>query len=160
MGQQTNINFTVVPDDGSPAGSGPDEQGAPNFGDIRIGGYNFEDSTLALTYAPPPVNNFSLAGDMMFNTGQSFNISPTYDLFTVAMHEFGHALGLGESGVAGAVMWGTYVGVKKSLATDDIEGIQSIYGGNGPRTPTTCTAGPTPPSGRRRRSTRSSTPRT
>jgi Matrixin len=131
--QQTNINFTVVPDDGSPEGSGPDEQGAPNFGDIRIGGYNFGDSTLALTTLPPPVNNFSIAGDMMFNTGQSFNINQTYDLFTVAMHEFGHSLGLGESSVGGSVMYGTYTGEKRSLATDDIEGIQSLY--SGARTP-------------------------
>ena len=57
-------------------------------------------STLALTYQPPPANNFSIAGDMTFNTGQSFNIGSTYDLFTVAMHEFGHALGLNESSVS------------------------------------------------------------
>lgn len=91
--QQTNINFEVVPDDGAPAGSGPDEQGGTGFGDIRIGGYNFNCSTLALTYQPPQDNNFSIAGDMTFNTGQSFNIGSTYDLYTVAMHEFGHASG-------------------------------------------------------------------
>ena len=82
--QQTNINFAVVPDDGAPAGSGADQQGDPGFGDIRIGGYNFGSSTLALTYQPPPVNNYSIAGDMTFNTGQAFNIGSTYDLFTVA----------------------------------------------------------------------------
>ena len=53
-----------------------------------------------LTYQPPPANNFSVAGDMTFNTGQSFNVGSTYDLFTVAMHEFGHALGLNESSVS------------------------------------------------------------
>jgi hypothetical protein len=131
--QQTNINFTVVPDDGAPEGSGPYEQGDPGFGDIRIGGYNFGDSTLALTAQPPPANNFSLAGDMTFNTGQSFNIGSTYDLFTVAMHEFGHALGLNESSVAGSVMYGTYVGKKTGLASDDISGIRSIYSSNAPR---------------------------
>ena len=89
-----------MPDDGAPEGSGADEQGNPGFGDIRIGGYNFGSSTLALTYQPPPANNFSIAGDMTFNTGQSFNIGSTYDLFTVAMHEFGHALGLNESSVS------------------------------------------------------------
>ena len=125
--QQTNINFAVVPDDGAPAGSGADEQGDPGFGDIRIGGYNFGCSTLALTYQPPPVNNFSIAGDMTFNTGQSFNIGSTYDLFTVAMHEFGHALGLNESSVSNAVMYGTYTGKKTGLASDDIAGIRSIY---------------------------------
>jgi hypothetical protein len=132
--QETNINFEVVPDDGAPAGSGADEQGDPGFGDIRIGGYNFNDSTLALTYQPPSSNNFSIAGDLTFNTGQSFNIGSTYDLYTVAMHEFGHALGLNESSVSDAVMYGTYTGRKTALASDDIEGIRSIYSSNNPRT--------------------------
>ncbi len=132
--QQTNINFAVVPDDGAPSGSGADEQGNPGFGDIRIGGYNFGSSTLALTYQPPSANNFSIAGDMTFNTGQSFNVGSTYDLFTVAMHEFGHALGLNESSVSSAVEYATYTGKKTGLASDDIAGIRSIYSANGPRT--------------------------
>jgi hypothetical protein len=127
--QQTNINFAVVPDNGAPTGSDVDQQGDPAFGDIRIGGYNFGNSTLGLTYQPPPVNNFSIAGDMTFNTGQHFAIGSTYDLFTVAMHEFGHALGLNESSVSNAVEYGTYTGVKSGLASDDIQGIQSIYNG-------------------------------
>jgi hypothetical protein len=132
--QQTKINFVVVPDDGAPEGSGSDEEGNPGFGDIRIGGYNFGSSTLALTYQPPSANNFSIAGDMMFNTGQSFNVGSTYDLFTVAMHEFGHALGLNESSVSNAVEYGTYTGVKTALASDDIAGIRAIYSANQPRT--------------------------
>ena len=47
---------------------------------------------------------------------------------TVAAHEFGHALGLGESSVSTAVMYGTYNGIKQALASDDISGIHSIYG--------------------------------
>jgi hypothetical protein len=132
--EQTNINFAVVPDDGAAVGSGPDEQGNPGFGDIRIGGYNFGSSTLALTYQPPPANNFSIAGTMTFNTGQAFNIGSTYDLFTVAMHEFGHALGLNDSSVSSAVEYGTYTGKKTGLGSDDIAGIESIYSHNGPRT--------------------------
>jgi Matrixin/Bacterial Ig-like domain len=133
--QQTNINFAVVPDDGAPSGSGPDEQGSPGFGDIRIGGYNFGSSTLALTYQPPSANNFSIAGDIAFNTGQSFNVGSTYDLFTVAMHEFGHALGLNESSVSSAIEYPTYTGRKTGLASDDIAGIRSIYSAGAPRTP-------------------------
>ena len=71
---------------------------------------------------------------MTFNTGQSFNIGSTYDLFTVAMHEFGHALGLNESSVSSAVEYATYTGKKTGLASDDIAGIRSIYSANGPRT--------------------------
>ncbi len=130
--QRTNINFVVVPDDGEPTGGGVDQEGDPNFGDIRIGGYNFGNSTLAYTSYPPSVNNFSVAGDIDFNTGMPFNIGSTYDLFSVAAHEFGHALGLGESSVA-SVMYPVYEGVKTVLSADDIAGIRSIYSANLPR---------------------------
>jgi hypothetical protein len=139
--QQTNINFTVVPDNGAAQGSGADMQGDPEFGDIRIGGFNFGASTLALTYQPPQVNNYSIAGDVAFNTGQSYHINTTYDLYTVATHEIGHALGLNESSVSGSVMYGQYQGIKKALTSDDIAGIRSIYSSNGPRTADAYNAG-------------------
>jgi hypothetical protein len=133
--QKTNINFTVVPDDGAPTGSGADQEGDPGFGDIRIGGYNFgNSSTLAWTSYPPSVNDFSIAGDVNFNTALTFNNGSTYDLFTVAAHEIGHALGLGESSTAASnIMYPTYNGVKIGLAPDDIAGIQSIYSSGQPR---------------------------
>jgi hypothetical protein len=134
--QQTNINFVVVPDDGAPSGWGNYEQGDPGFGDIRIGGYAFGCSTLARTYQPPPVNNFSIAGDIAFNTGQKFSIGSTYDLFTVAAHEFGHALGLDHSSATSqAIMFPMYNGIKTSLTSDDTAGIRNIYSGNLPRSP-------------------------
>jgi hypothetical protein len=135
--QQTNINFVVVPDDGAPSGAGADMEGDPNHGDIRIGGYNMgtgNGTPLAWSYYPPSVNNYSIAGDIMFNTGQPFNVGSTYDLFTVASHEFGHALGLGESSVGGSMEYSTYQGVMTALAPDDIAGIRSIYSANGART--------------------------
>ncbi len=130
--QQTNINFSVVSDNGAAEGSGSYQQGDPNFGDIRIGGYDFgNSSTLAETYMPPPINNYSAAGDIMINTdpGVSFKINGTYDLETVMAHELGHALGLLHSSVSNAVMYAVYNGIKQSLTSDDIAGIQSIYGG-------------------------------
>jgi hypothetical protein len=108
------------------------------MGDIRIGGYNFGSgsSTLAQAYEPPPVNNYSLAGDIQFNTGQTFNINgQVYDLFTVAMHEFGHALGLYHSNTISADMYAAYGGAKSAPTSDDIAGIRSIYGNGNPRPP-------------------------
>jgi len=127
--QQTNINFALVTDSGAQAGTGSYEQGDPSTGDIRIGGYSFGTTALGQAYQPPPINNFSIAGDVQFNTGVTFGINRGNDLYTVALHEFGHALGLDESTVVGAAMYPTYSGVKRGLATDDISGIQSIYGG-------------------------------
>jgi matrixin len=129
-----NINFTVIPDSGADSGTGPNQQGDPTMGDIRIGGFDMQDSgLLALAYMPPAVNNFSIAGDIGINTAQPFNInSNDYDLYTVMAHEFGHALGLDHSTDPNAVMYATYLGVDSALGADDIAGIQSIYG---PRQP-------------------------
>ncbi len=132
----TNINFAVVPDDGVAYGTvtGDDEQGDPNIGDIRIGGFQDVGQTyLAQTYQPPPANDFSIAGDDWFNTSQPFNIGSTYDLFTVAAHEIGHALGLGESNVPTAVMAAIYPGLETGLTSDDVQGIESIYSNGDPR---------------------------
>jgi hypothetical protein len=130
--QQTNINFSVVSDNGASNGSGSYQQGDPNFGDIRIGGYDFgNNSTLAEAFMPPPVNNYSIAGDIVINTNPwaNFRINGTYDLETVMAHEIGHSLGLLHSSFSNAVMYSVYNGMKQSLTSDDIAGIQSIYGG-------------------------------
>ena len=123
--QQTNINFAVVPDDGAPAGSGADEEGNPGFGDIRIGGYNFGSSTLALTYQPPPANNFSIAGNMTFNTGPV--VQHRLDVRPVHRGDARvrpRARAWARAASAGSVMYGTYTGTKKGLASDDIAGIR------------------------------------
>src|SRR5205807_2209972 len=57
-----------------------------------------------------------------------------YDLFTVAAHEVGHALGLLHSTIGTAVMYGSYNGVKSALTSDDISGIRSMYSSGNART--------------------------
>ncbi len=129
----TNINFSVVSDNGTGSGGGNYQQGDPGMGDIRIGGSpQGTSSYIAIGDMPPPVNNYSIAGDIMFNTSYGFNINGSaYDLYTVAAHELGHALGLGHSTdpYPLSVMYPYYGGTMHGLGTDDILGIQSIYGG-------------------------------
>ncbi|KAI3357388.1 hypothetical protein L3Q82_015820, partial [Scortum barcoo] len=71
-----------------------------------------------------------------------------YSLFLVAAHEFGHALGLDHSNIREALMYPMYSYVEDfSLHSDDIEGIQYLYGPKTgpdptppqPNTPTTAT---------------------
>jgi len=131
--QQTNLNFTLIGDDGTGLGAGDYQQGDPNEGDIRIGGYDFfaamgDPNTLAYANMPPPINNYSIAGDITFNTYQIWNINGfDYDVQTVAMHEIGHALGLGHSTLGSSVMFPYYNGLKTGISSDDIAGIRSIY---------------------------------
>jgi matrixin len=132
---QTNLNFALVPDDGAPAGSGVDQQGDPEFGDIRIGGFNVGSQWTSLAEAayPPPANNYSIAGDVIFNTAYSFNIGSTFDLYTVAAHEIGHALGMDHSSSTTAVMYPVYNGADIFLGPDDIAGVRSIYSNSNAR---------------------------
>ncbi len=130
--QQANINFTVVSDNGTASGGGSYQQGDPGMGDIRIGGYNLGAGYLGGAYQPPPADNYSIAGDVNFNTKQKFNIGAAYDLQSVALHELGHALGLSHSSTSGAAMYPSYTTVKRALTTDDSTGIQAIYGARKP----------------------------
>ena len=123
-----NVNFARVPDDGSPIGVAGPQQGDARFGDIRIGGYAQPSGQLAFAYLPPPANGGTNAGDIFFNTSQSWRIDgTTFDLETVAIHEFGHALGLDHSTVAAAAMWPAYTSTKQVLSADDIGGIRGTY---------------------------------
>jgi Matrixin len=123
-----NVNFSQVSDNGAPLGSGNYQQGSPNFGDVRIGGLALPSNVLAVTYLPPVANGGSESGDIFFNTSQPWHIGSDYDLETVAIHEIGHDVGLGESTAVTAVMYPYYGGVQQSLASDDIAGVQSIWG--------------------------------
>ena len=135
--QQTNINFVWVNDYGANIGAGSYQQGDPLQADIRIGGCDFRSSTLARAYLPPPANNFSIAGDIQFNTAQTWVAGTTggYDLFTVALHEFGHALGLLHSSSYTAAMYPSYAGIRLGLGSDDVAGIRAIYSQGAARSP-------------------------
>jgi hypothetical protein len=125
-----NINLAQVSDDGSPEACNGNQQDDPRFGDIRIGAIDLGTSVLGETFLPPPFNGGTDAGDIFLNSDPvaTWNINSAFDLETVAIHELGHALGLGESQVSTACMYAYYNATKQSLTSDDIAGIQSVWG--------------------------------
>jgi hypothetical protein len=114
-------------------------------------GYPFDGlgGVLAHTFYPAPPNAEPLAGDMHFDADETWRIGLDTDLFTVALHEAGHALGLGHSDRPGTVMY-PYYRFATGLTADDIAGIRALYGASDgtPTTPTTpaTPATPTTPS--------------
>jgi hypothetical protein len=128
-----NINIALVADSTLPYDTPGPSQGDPRFGDIRFGGYAFlgDTTTLADTTYPPP-NGQTAAGDVQINTAMDFNNGSAYDLFSVLLHETGHALGLAHATNPAEVMYPSYQGVRAGLSPGDIAGIQALYGARTP----------------------------
>ena len=109
-----NINLAQVPDDGTAIGANGNQQDDPRFGDIRFSAIPQSSGTLAVCFLPPPINGGSDAGDIVFNSSQNWQINSAYDIQTVAIHEIGHALGMGHSQITYACMYANYNGQKQS----------------------------------------------
>jgi hypothetical protein len=111
-------------------------------------GYPFDGpgKVLAHTFYPSPPNQEPLAGDMHLDDDESWNVGTTTDLFSVVLHEAGHALGLGHSDRPGSVMY-PYYRQAAGLTSDDIEAIRALYGTRDATTTTaTAPADPSTPS--------------
>ncbi|GAB1293852.1 Matrix metalloproteinase-20 [Apodemus speciosus] len=84
--------------------------------------------TLAHAFAPGE----GLGGDTHFDNAEKWTMGTNgFNLFTVAAHEFGHALGLGHSTDPSALMYPTYKyqnPYRFRLPKDDVKGIQALYG--------------------------------
>lgn len=132
-------NLGMVADGG--VGMGAAEGAGGHIGDIRVGAididgaygvlaHNFQPGTEAIFGAGGTIAGDSHYDDDEFWIDDPFEDGTTgfIDLFTVMLHELGHALGLGHSAVVGSVMFPFYGGANRTLSADDIAGIVAIYG--------------------------------
>jgi hypothetical protein len=125
----TNLNVGLVGDNGAAFGSAGAIQGDPRFGDIRIGARVLGSDVVAIT---SPFSLLTTAtGDFVLNAGKSFSfpgVTGTYDLFTTALQEAGHAFGLGNSLDPNSVMYEGYTGVRTGPSATDLLNLQAMYG--------------------------------
>ena len=99
-------------------------------------GDSFDDAIAIALYFFRRSDNTFTEGDVIFNRRESWNsyrgnLRNALDLRRVALHEFGHVLGLDhpdESGQNVNAIMNSYITNADSLQTDDTNGAQAIYG--------------------------------
>jgi hypothetical protein len=101
-------------------------------GDMRIGfyvgdhgdGYPFDAQYGVLAHAFYPSD-----GRAHFDDSEKWSENGSgIDLASVAVHEFGHSIGLDHSPDKNAVMYSAYTQIRRDLTHDDIMGAKAIYG--------------------------------
>lgn len=91
-------------------------------------GYPFDGpgGVLAHTFYPPPAGAEPYAGDMHFDDDEMWRVGADRDVFSAALHELGHALGLAHSDNPNSVMYPYYRRVA-GLHADDKTAILTLY---------------------------------
>lgn len=94
----------------------------------------FDGKGNQLAHAFPP-GTMPRSGDVHFDLAENWSISldcplDKIDLFNLALHEIGHALGLPHSQDKNSIMYPSYLGPQRYLHESDKKAIQDLYGIN------------------------------
>ena len=146
-----SVQFGRVMDSTAPVSSGDGVNSISFAGSVF--GQSFGSNTLAVTYYRFAGSTMQ-EGDILLNVAQPFDSyrgalqSGAYDIRRVALHELGHVLGLGHPDQAGqqlSAIMNSVISDLESLTSDDIAGVDSLYGAGTTPTPSpTPSATPTP----------------
>ena len=129
-----NINIGLVADGGQALGIVGAVQGDSRFGDIRVAAAGLSPDVLAST-APFSWTGTTLSGDVVLNANAKFVIgnSPAGDdLYSVLLHEAGHAFGLDHDQTTEASAIHENYSYQTGLSATDIAHLQAMYGARQP----------------------------
>ena len=125
-----NINIGLVADGGQALGIVGAVQGDRRFGDIRVAAAGLSPDVLA-SASPFSWTGTTLSGDVMVNANAPFgtgNSTSAYDLYSVLLHEAGHAFGLDHDQAAEASAIHEDYSYQTGLSATDIAHLQALYG--------------------------------
>lgn len=121
-----DLTFVLVADDSAAFNA------ATASGDMRFGAHTFDGAGGTLAHGfYPPANGLTAAGDMHFDIADTWKNGfggPGFDIFQVAAHEIGHAIGLDHTLVTGSLMNAFYAEAFAGPQADDIAGAVHLYG--------------------------------
>ena len=125
------VTLIEVEDDGSPLGTFGSPQHDPRFGDVRIGAAELDGINPAfIAYTNLPSAIGTSGGDIKLDLKRDWSCDPQHsgiDVFSLAIHEFGHSLGLDHDNASDTVMYPNYR-FYTGLFPKDVTKIRGLYG--------------------------------
>lgn len=128
--QQASINIGIVADGGQPLGIRGASHNDRRFGDIRIAGIPLSPDTFGEAIHESRTMVGTWSGDVVFNTNAPWTSEA--DLFSVALHEAGHVLGLDHSADPLSPMFKHGISQTAGPTAGDIAALQAVYGSRRP----------------------------
>lgn len=123
----TNVSVGIVSDDGSALGTPGLLQGDLRFGDIRIAAAPLSSDVYAISVLADGTAAGTWAGDLIFNS--NYQWTSLEDIYSVALHEGGHILGLPGSDDPQSIVFPQWAaGTLLHPAEADIAALQDLYG--------------------------------